>query len=80
MKFQHIKFTQCERLWDWLVHRGPIDPMRAWTELGIYRLSGRIYDLKKQGQLISTRMITVKNKYGEKFRVAEYRREETNEC
>ena len=45
-----------------------IDPLVAWTELGIYRLAARIHDLKTKrgvtGIKKSSRYVT--NKFGEK--------------
>lgn len=50
----------------------PITPFDAWVTLGIYRLAARINDLKMQGYEIHSKMVTVVNRFGEKFRVAEY--------
>lgn len=69
--------TQCERLLSRL-RIGPVNPMQAWNELGIYRLGARVFDLKgKHGHKIVTEEVTVLNRYGEKCRVAQYRLEET---
>lgn len=63
--------SQCDRLLDRL-QRGPVDPMTALTELGIYRLAARAYDLRDDGHRIVTRTITVSNRFGESCRVAQY--------
>ena len=63
--------TQTDRLIEWLDH-SPIDPLTAWTELGIYRLSARIFDAKKQRPNIRKATKTVVNRYGEKVTVALY--------
>ena len=63
--------SQCERLLARL-KRGPITPLEAWSELGIYRLGARVYDLKEQGHEITKKMVAVSNKFGEECRVAQY--------
>jgi len=64
--------SQCERLLDRL-KRGPITPMEAWSELGIYRLGARIFDLKASGHDIDRELVPVSNRFGEECRVAQYR-------
>lgn len=66
-----MKATQCERLLQWL-ERAPIDPMMAWVELGIYRLSARCFDLKEQGHNVVSKTVEVTNRFGESCRVAQY--------
>ena len=63
--------SQCERLLKAL-QAGPVDPLQAWTELGIYRLAARANDLRDRGYNIETRAKIVQNRYGETCRVAEY--------
>ncbi len=46
---------------------GRLTPLEALNKFGCLRLSGRIYDLKKQGMNISTQMVERGGK-----RVAEY--------
>ena len=53
------------------VHK-KITPLEAWSKLGIYRLSGRIFDLKEQGVGITTTKTDVVNAFGEKCSVALY--------
>ena len=67
-----MKQTQCERLRDYLIARGSVTPMEAWSILGIYRLAARIHDLKRAGHPISSGQTTVANAWGEKFRVSRY--------
>jgi len=64
--------SQCDRLLDRL-KRGPITPMEAWSELGIYRLGARIFDLKASGHDIDRELVPVSNRFGEECRVAQYR-------
>ena len=63
--------TQTGRLIEWLEH-SPIDPITAWTELGIYRLSARIFDAKKLMPDIKRASKTVANRFGENVTVALY--------
>ena len=67
--------TQCERLAAWLEHSS-ITPLESWNLLSIYRLSARIYDLRKAGMRIKMELIDVVNKYGETVRVARYSKED----
>lgn len=65
--------TQNERILRHLEECGVIDPMTALKEYGIMRLASRISDLRSDGYNISRRMVTGKNRYGEKTAYAEYR-------
>ena len=65
--------TQCERLLSYLELNGQIDPLEAWEQLGCYRLSARIKDLKNHGHNIITEHKTVLNRFNEGCRVALYR-------
>lgn len=64
--------TQNERLLHHLANAGPIDPLQAWSQLGIYRLGARVFDLKEAGHNIVKTMIDVNNRFGEKCRVSLY--------
>lgn len=64
--------TQNERLLNHLSNVGPIDPLQAWSKLGIYRLGARVFDLKGAGHNIVRTLVDVQNKFGEKCRVALY--------
>ena len=67
---------QQDRLLAYLETRGPIPPLEAWVELGIYRLSARVYALRHhRGVAISKRKAPVENQFGETCRVAQYRLE-----
>ena len=63
---------QNARLLDYLKEHGSITPLISWTECGIYRLSARIYDLRRAGHIISDEIVTVRNRFGEKCHVAKY--------
>jgi hypothetical protein len=64
--------NQNERVFDHLLTVGPIRPMTALNDLGIYRLASRINDLRKAGHKIKTKKIEVVNRWGESSYVAEY--------
>jgi len=65
--------TQDQRLLDYLKDNKHIDPLQAWQELGIYRLSACIFRLRKQGHNIISNRKKVHNSFGEVCRVADYR-------
>ena len=65
--------TQQERLIKHFKRTKTIDPLRAWTQLGIYRLADCVYQLRKKGFEIDTNQKRVKNKFKETCIVAEYR-------
>lgn len=67
--------TQNERVLDYLKTHTSITPIEAWSQLGVYRLGARVYDLRKDGHDISSGLTEVKNRFGESCRVAEYRLE-----
>ena len=65
--------SQKKRLLDFLLVYKKINPLQAWKELGIYRLSDTVLQLRKDGYAIDTTKIEVKNKFNEDCKVAEYR-------
>jgi hypothetical protein len=64
--------SQASRLLDYLQVNKSIDPLKAWSELGIYRLGARIHDLKRAGYNIVTDRKKVYNRFGEPCNVAVY--------
>lgn len=64
--------TQCKRVLAWLELGKPITQQLALSELGVGRLAARIQDLRDAGHTIHTKTITVRNRFGEPCRVAEY--------
>ena len=66
------KKTHCMRVLEYMRMHGGITPLEAWTELGVYRLSARIADLRKRGYDIAGKTVSVLNRYGEKCRVKRY--------
>ena len=65
--------SQEKRLLEYLQNHVSITPLEALSELGIYRLSGRIYDLRASGHNIVTNIIEVRTAHGENAKIAEYR-------
>jgi len=51
---------------------GSITSLEACNDLGETRLSARIFELKQKGCKITSEIIEVKNRYGEKRHVKRY--------
>lgn len=64
--------AQTERLRKHLLQGKTVNPLQAWAELGIYRLSARIFDLRQAGVKVKDDFVEVPNRYGEKCRVKQY--------
>jgi hypothetical protein len=64
--------SQSNRLLDYLKTNGTINPLESWQQLGIYRLSDTVFRLRKQGYLIRTDLVEIKNQFNEVCRVANY--------
>lgn len=58
------KPTQKQLILKYLSDFKQISTFEAFTDLGITRLSGRIYDLKKDGYKFTKERKYVKNRYG----------------
>ena len=64
--------SQNKRLLDYLKQGKRVDPLIAWSELGIYRLGSRIFDLRDSGHLVDDEWVKVPNRFGEEIRVKSY--------
>ena len=65
--------TQCEKILKYMEsHKRGITPLQAMERFGCMRLSGRIHDLRSMGYEISSEIVEVKNRYGEKCHVSRY--------
>lgn len=64
--------TQTERILNHLRECGSITPLDALKEYGCMRLGARIYDLKRAGYQIESRIESRKNRYGERVTYARY--------
>lgn len=60
------------RLLAYLKKHTVITPMKAWDELGIYRLAAVVHKLRSSGYDIETDRINVTNRFGEDCNVARY--------
>ena len=67
-----MKTTQTERLINYLRDNKSIDPLESWKELGIYRLSACILELRKSGCNIITKRKNSLNRFGESCKFACY--------
>jgi hypothetical protein len=65
--------TQSQVIIEHLKKHGSITQKEAIDNYGIMRLGARIWDLKRQGHVISTERETGVNRYGEKTAYARYR-------
>lgn len=66
--------SQQERIRAYLDSGKVLTRLNAWSELGILECPARLSELRSTGYPVVTTMITVKNRYGEAVRVAEWRR------
>jgi hypothetical protein len=64
--------SQIDRVLSHLKSKGKIQPLEAWRDLGIYRLSAVIYELRQEGYKIATKRVEVVNRFGESAFIAEY--------
>ena len=66
--------TQKERIRKYLDDFGSITQLEAIRDLGIIRLTARIWEMQRDGEPIVTEWETGKNRYGDNTRYARYRR------
>lgn len=59
------KTTQKDRVLQYMKDFGKITTYQAFTDLGITRLSARIYDIIQDGIVIGKKMKSRKNRYGD---------------
>lgn len=64
--------TQEERITAYVKEFGSISTLEAFRDLGITRLSARIFDLEEKGVRFDRKTETVKNRYGEDVRYTRY--------
>ena len=63
---------QCERIMEYLESGQRLDRKIAHIDLGIMNVTARITELRNEGIPIVTEMKTVKNRWNEKCRVADW--------
>ena len=67
-----MKKTQSERVLDYIKKFGSITTLEAFRDLGVTRLSARIYELRMQGEEIESTRITSRNRFGANCTYAKY--------
>lgn len=67
------KPTQAQCVLDYMMRFGSITTRDAFDDLGITRLSARVFELRKGGHNITGERVKVKNRFGEDCIVMEYR-------
>ena len=71
--------NQCEKIVSYIQTFGSISSMEAFQDLGITRLSARIYELRNEGYQFDEKFETAKNRFGESVSYKRYRfQKETN--
>ena len=66
------RMSQCERILKYMQDHGSITTRDAFNQIRCTRLSGRIFDLKKQGYEIDAVMEYHKDEYGVPYSFARY--------
>ena len=64
--------TQQERILTYLQTGKVLTRLNSWSELGILEAPARISELRAKGHRIDTKMIEVRNRFGDKVRVAQW--------
>lgn len=64
--------SQADHVLYHLITRGEITALEAFRHYGIMQMPRRVFDLRRRGYPVETRMVTRKNRYGEKVRIAVY--------
>lgn len=67
-----MKKTGAERVIDYIREFGSITTLEAFRDLGIARLSARIYDLEREGYAFLKKTETAKNRFGENVHYTRY--------
>ena len=66
------KRTQADRVLAYIRTFGSITTLEAFRDLGVTRLSARIFELRDKGLNIDSTNVTSKNRYGESCTYAKY--------
>lgn len=64
--------AQTSRLAQYMEQGKSITPLDAWHQLGIYRLSARVFELRQRGVNVRGEYVTVFNQFDEPCRVMSY--------
>lgn len=65
--------NQCEKIVFYIQMFGSISSMEAFQDLGITRLSARIYELRNEGYQFDEKFETAKNRFGESVTYKRYK-------
>lgn len=65
--------NQCEKIVSYIQKFGSINSMEAFQNLGITRLSARIYELREEGYQFDETFETLKNRFGKSVSYKRYR-------
>lgn len=68
------KPSQKDRIRKYLDAGHTLTRLNAWDVLGVLEAPARCTELRAQGYPIITKMISVRNRFGESVRVAEWRK------
>ena len=71
--------NRAERVLEYIKQFGSITPLEAVRDLGYYRLSAAIHEIKKLGYNIKTETKTGKNRWGKAVHYARYSLAKENE-
>lgn len=66
------KRTQADRVLEYIKKFGSITTLEAYRDLGVTRLSARIFELRARGLEIDSTNVTSKNRFGERCTYAKY--------
>lgn len=64
--------TQSDKVFNYIENFGSINTYQAFTDLGISRLSARIWELRNRGINIKKESYKIRNRFGEKITVYKY--------
>lgn len=67
-----VRLNQCTRVLEYMQEFGSITTLDAFRDLGVARLSARIWDLKHEGYDIEKDFETAKNRWGQNVSYARY--------
>ena len=67
-----MKQTQEDKVLEYIKENGSITTLEAFNDLGVTRLSDRIFCLRNKGIDIKTTRKSVKNRYGSRVSIAIY--------
>ncbi len=67
------KITQEDRVVQYISDFGSITSLEAFKDLGITRLSAKIFNLKAEGYIFEDETMTCVNRYGDKVHYKKYK-------